>query len=227
MGQYFEAANKRKAFSAASTVFGLTCAFYRLSYLRSCGVMRPDPTTVRTASLCNLSPKPPRSPLKYQNSQSIKFARLCTWISGRILARFKIMDPFSIAVGCISLADSIARTTCCIVSFLKTVHDARTELAQVIQQLSDLSLVLDLIQYDVRQDDRNAGIPEDQRELVFLLINRCLNAIKDIDSFITQCKGRMASGYWAMKGKSKTRTLSHDLGTNISHLKLIMETLTR
>jgi hypothetical protein len=136
------------------------------------------------------------------------------------------MDPFSISVGCVSLSDSIAKTTCSIASFIKTACAAKDELAQFSQQLIELKQILDLIENDIGPNSGAMSIQEDQREVAFSLINRCLQAVEDLDAVIAAHEKPFGSVIWATNGKKKVQALSQILQSSIGRLKLILETIT-
>jgi hypothetical protein len=130
------------------------------------------------------------------------------------------MDPFSIAVGCIGISDVIARVVPRISNFIQTVCAAEGDLSRIQQQLGQLNDILKFIQLAIGPGE---DLPDADRDLVYTIINRCLDALDAVDSIAKEYSGRNGYKKWAIQGKAKCRTMSMDLDGNIQKLKLVLQ----
>jgi len=100
------------------------------------------------------------------------------------------MDPLSIAVGCIGISDVIARVVPRISNVIQTVCAAESELSRIQQKLGQLNDILKFIQRAIGPGE---DLPDADRDLVYIIINHCLDALEAVDSIAKEYSGRNGS----------------------------------
>ncbi|KPM35852.1 hypothetical protein AK830_g10719 [Neonectria ditissima] len=127
------------------------------------------------------------------------------------------MDPFSITAGCTTLFECIIKTSCQIYSFAINVRGASDELSRINESLLRLKALVCIIRSDAECND---GTSEDQRAVLYEIINQCLNALEDVDAVIKEHDTPLGSMLWAVQGKAKLQELARTLEQSIQQLDL-------
>lgn len=130
------------------------------------------------------------------------------------------MDPFSIAAGCVGFSQAFAKTVPCIIFFIRAIHGARQELGRIYDQLCELDLVLNKVQQAIRPKENT---PNNERDHIFLIINKCLDAIDSINTIINDHTRWLGPSRWALYGKEKCQLISKSLDESIRGLSLVLQ----
>jgi len=135
------------------------------------------------------------------------------------------MDPLSITTGCLTLLGTIGQTSLAITSFVRSCREARGDLAEVARELSELKMVLELLQggQDVEND---RIIPESlQRQILGILV-KCNEILVKIDAVLEKHRGRVGDIRWVATGKNDVANLRQSLEAYRGALSLVLETIT-
>ncbi|EWZ00237.1 hypothetical protein FOYG_00124 [Fusarium oxysporum NRRL 32931] len=138
----------------------------------------------------------------------------------RELALNSTMDPFSIAAGCVGFYEAVVRTVPVVISFIHSVNCARDELSKIYDQLQQLNLVLCRIQQAIGPKEDTS---DQDRDLIFTIINRCLEAVKSINTITEDHTKWFGPGKWALYGKEKCQLISKSLEESIRDLNLVLQ----
>jgi hypothetical protein len=135
------------------------------------------------------------------------------------------MDPLSITTGCLTLLGTIGQTSLAITLFVRSCREARGDLAEVARELSELKMVLELLQGD--QDVENDRIiPESlQRQILGILV-KCNEVLVKIDAVLEKHRGRVGDIRWVATGKNDVANLRQSLEAYRGALSLVLETIT-
>ncbi|PMD47012.1 hypothetical protein L207DRAFT_575816 [Hyaloscypha variabilis F] len=134
------------------------------------------------------------------------------------------MDPLSITTGCLSLLGSIGQTSLAITSFVRSC-EARGDLAEVVRELSELKMVLELLQGD--QDVENDRIiPESLKRQILGILVKCNEVLVKIDAVLEKHRGRVGDIRWVATGKNDVANLCQSLEAYRGALSLVLETIT-
>lgn len=88
------------------------------------------------------------------------------------------MDPLSITTSCITLIGVTAKTVISLTDFIRTCRDARSDLFSVHAELSELTLVLELLKDDA---STIVTIPQTLQNQVVNIVNKCGAVVDDIN----------------------------------------------
>ncbi|KAK0644267.1 hypothetical protein B0T16DRAFT_194820 [Cercophora newfieldiana] len=133
------------------------------------------------------------------------------------------MDPFSITVGVLSLADIVGKTSTAISNFVQTMRSARLDLVATSRHLGELSSTLSLL----RSDD-DAQIPEAHRLQIRSILTSCESILGAINTALDRPEYKTSAGplKWAFSGKKEVETLNKKLETHIRTLGISVEATT-
>jgi hypothetical protein len=127
------------------------------------------------------------------------------------------MDPIPLPTTIDSILDSISSTSLSITNFIRSVRSARTDLAAVTRELSDLRLVLELL-----RDEHDVPFPMQARSRAVL--ECCGATLRRINALLVDpSKWESGRGRWAVKEKSETAPFWIGLQTYREALGLVLE----
>ncbi|KAG2414756.1 hypothetical protein HFD88_005944 [Aspergillus terreus] len=135
------------------------------------------------------------------------------------------MDPFSMAVGCVSLLDVITRLSLSVTDFIVNFRDARADLATVADELSDLNLNVQILKADTKRKP-SYEVPKDLRQYICEVMEHCKT---DLTTFETLLKGYENEGLnrvkWAISGRIEAQKIHTSLAAHKAALNLAAETV--
>jgi hypothetical protein len=134
------------------------------------------------------------------------------------------MDPLSVATGCISLLNAVAKTSVSVTAFIRSCREARNDLTSVIRELSDLRLVLELLKDDSNMQNKHL-VPETVQTQTLSVIRNCEGVLKMIDALLENCSARLEAVRWAVDGKAPVAHLQQSLEAYREALSLALETV--
>jgi hypothetical protein len=137
------------------------------------------------------------------------------------------MDPLSISTGCLALLTAVAQTTVAITNFIRSYRDARDDLTGVTRELSELSIVLQLLKDDSALEGDKAAIPEPLQKQIASIITNCTAVVTRINNvlqkFSTESKTDKVK--WVVFGKGEITGLRMSLEAHRGSLNLALELL--
>ncbi|KAI0812142.1 hypothetical protein GGR55DRAFT_613714 [Xylaria sp. FL0064] len=133
-------------------------------------------------------------------------------------------DPLSIASGALAVITAAKKTGDAIYNFIRDCKEARTDLSQITRELSELSLILELIK------DENAAatkgcLPDALQTQVQAMLTSCTTTVQQVDKTLAKCRGKSGPLRWTMVEKDKAMTLKGSLEAFKSGLSLALETV--
>lgn len=135
------------------------------------------------------------------------------------------MDPLSLSAGILGLLSAAAKTTIGVTTFIRGCREARTDLTAVSRELSELSIVLELLKDDSDVSDDRV-IPESiQRQILSIVVN-CKDVIAKVDDVLAQHSGTTGAARWVLVGRKDTANLRQSLEAYRGALGLALETVT-
>lgn len=133
------------------------------------------------------------------------------------------MDPLSITTSCITLIGVTAKTVISLTDFIRTCRDARSDLFSVHAELSELTLVLELLKDDA---STIVTIPQTLQNQVVNIVNKCGAVVDDISALLVKHnEKRNGAMRWAWDGKDAVNALRQSLGTHRAALMLAVEAI--
>lgn len=133
-------------------------------------------------------------------------------------------DPLSIASGSIAVLIATKKTVATIYSFIRDCKDARADLSRVTGELSELTLILELIRDD-NAAASNDCLPDNLQTQVQAMLTSCSSAVMEIENIIVKCRGRRGPLRWTILEKEKVTGLKGSLEAFKSGLTLALETV--
>ena len=120
---------------------------------------------------------------------------------------------------------TIGQTSIAITSFVKSCREARKDLAEVARELSELKLVLELLEGD--QDVENDKIlPESLQRQILSILSNCNGVLVKIEAALEKHRGRVGDIRWVVTGKTEVANLRQSLEAYRCALNLVLETVT-
>ena len=134
------------------------------------------------------------------------------------------MDPLSITATCVGLASTITRTSLVVISFVKDVRSARSDLDVISRELSSLKIILELLAEDVN-DSTTLSIPQTLQKQITGIITNCTGVVVDIEkTLVEHGGGRMnKAAKWVASGKSDVAKLQLSLEAHKSALEIALD----
>ncbi|KAK1754007.1 hypothetical protein QBC47DRAFT_385401 [Echria macrotheca] len=134
------------------------------------------------------------------------------------------MDPLSITAACVGLLGAVGGTSAKIVAFIRSYRDAQADLACILEELSELQLVIELLRDDANVNN-NQTLPEPLRNRVSTLLMNCLAILGNIDTVLNKYTGTAGPAKWVMFGKDDMVVLRTSLETHRGALSLMLDLL--
>ena len=136
-------------------------------------------------------------------------------------------DPLSLTLACISLIETIGKTSSLIVSFMRRCRAARHDLNNISQELKSLKNILSLLKDNIATTDDQA-IPKTLREEIAASIANCVIVLRELDELLQRHNGRVDQAvYWATTGTHDVAKLRLCLDGYRGTLHLALELLTQ
>ncbi|KAI0522001.1 hypothetical protein F5B22DRAFT_513212 [Xylaria bambusicola] len=132
--------------------------------------------------------------------------------------------PLSIASGALSAIAATKQTVTVIYKFIRDCKEARSDLTRITRELSELTLILELIR------DENTSITKDclpnaLQVQVQAMLASCTTTVQQIEETLVKCRGKPGPLLWTMFEKDKVTTLKGSLEAFKSGLSLALETV--
>jgi transcriptional regulator of heat shock response len=134
------------------------------------------------------------------------------------------MDPLSITATCVGLASSITRTSLVVISFVKDVRSARSDLDVISRELSSLKTILELLTEDV-SDSTTQSIPQTLQKQITGIVTNCTEVVVDIEKTLVKHEGGKMhkAAKWVASGKSDVAKLQLSLEAHKSALEIALD----
>ncbi|TGJ83506.1 hypothetical protein E0Z10_g5264 [Xylaria hypoxylon] len=128
-------------------------------------------------------------------------------------------DIFSVVISAIGATQ---KSSIVIYKFIRGCKEARADLTDITQQLSELTLLLGLIK---DTDAAPECLPEALQTQLKAMLASCGNSIKDIEEIIADCNGRTGVLKWTLRDKEKVTAIRVSLEAFKSGLSLALDTV--
>jgi hypothetical protein len=137
------------------------------------------------------------------------------------------MDPLSITATCVGLASTITRTSLVVISFVKDVRSARSDLDSISRELSSLKTILELLAEDVN-DSTTQSIPQTLQKQITGIITNCTGVVVDIEKTLAKHEGGRTSkaAKWVAFGKNDVAKLQLSLEAHKAALEIALDMVT-
>ncbi|PNP56422.1 hypothetical protein FNYG_15358 [Fusarium nygamai] len=132
------------------------------------------------------------------------------------------MDPLSITSACVALLGAVTKTTLAVTNFTRDCRDARSDLASITGELSQLHLVLELLKDDTAVTDDRI-IPESLQTQILSIIDNCSAVVSKINSVLDNHAGKAGVLKWVTFGKNEVVGLRMSLEAHRGSLNLVLE----
>ncbi|KAI1421558.1 hypothetical protein F5Y12DRAFT_700528 [Xylaria sp. FL1777] len=133
-------------------------------------------------------------------------------------------DPFSIASGSLAVIAAATNTATAIYKFIRDCNEARADLTQLTRELSELTLILELI-----GDENSAAtkdcLPNALQTQVQAMLTSCTAAVQQIETTLAKCRGKPGPLRWTILEKDRVMALKCSLEALKSGLSLALETI--
>ncbi|RYC59737.1 hypothetical protein CHU98_g6463 [Xylaria longipes] len=133
-------------------------------------------------------------------------------------------DPLSIASGALAVITATQKSASVIYKFIRDCKEARGDLTRVRGELSELTLILELI-----RDDNAAAteecLPATVQAQVQAMLSSCTTTVQQIENILAKCRGKPGPLRWTIVEKDKVTTLKGSLEAFKSGLSLALETV--
>ncbi|KAF3026474.1 hypothetical protein E8E14_012875 [Neopestalotiopsis sp. 37M] len=134
------------------------------------------------------------------------------------------MDPLSITTSCLALIGVVAKTSIAITAFIRECREARGDLTSVNRELSDLKIVLELLQEDTAGQDGELLLSESLQTQILSIIKNCGDVSSKVEQVLTDLRGsRVGAIRWVLDGKKEVASLKQSLEAHRSALSLALE----
>ncbi|KAF4213867.1 hypothetical protein CNMCM5878_009929 [Aspergillus fumigatiaffinis] len=136
------------------------------------------------------------------------------------------MDPFSVAIGCVSLLDAVTRLSHSVTNFVVGFRDAQKDLAAVTRELSDLDLSLQILKADT-DPKQSYELPNDLRRYVCGIMQNCRIDVTDFEASLHEYgkEGLNQRAKWAISGRIEAQKIRTALAAHKGALNLAAETI--
>jgi hypothetical protein len=136
------------------------------------------------------------------------------------------MEPLSITATCISLAATITRTSLVVISFVRDVRGAQSDLDAVSRELYSLKTVLELLADEC--NDCTNKIPQTLQKQISGIITNCAGVVMDIEQTLKKHEGGKLNKAtkWVTSGKSDVIKLQSSLEAHKSALEIALDMVT-
>lgn len=134
----------------------------------------------------------------------------------------ELMDPLSITTACIGLIGTVTKTTVAVTTFTRDCREARSDLASINGELSQLQLVLELLRDDTAVSDDQI-LPESLQEQILSIIDNCSAVVTKINLVLDNHSGKVGVLKWATIGKSEVVGLRMSLEAHRGSLNLALD----
>ena len=134
------------------------------------------------------------------------------------------MDPLSITATCVGLASTITRTSLVVISFVKDVRSARSDLDVISRELSSIKTILELLAEDFN-DSSTHSIPQTLQKQITGIVTNCTGVVVDIEkTLVKHGGGRMnKAAKWVASGKNDVAKLQLSLEAHKSALEIALD----
>ncbi|KAK3332970.1 hypothetical protein B0T19DRAFT_398689 [Cercophora scortea] len=132
------------------------------------------------------------------------------------------MDPISIATACLALISAAGKTSLAVTKFVRGCYEARSDLAGIAGELSQLQLIIELLKDDSAVNDSSIT-PESLQAQVLSTIKNCMAIIEQINDVVQKHQSKIGAVKWASYGKTEIAGLRMSLEAHRGSLNLMLE----
>ncbi|KAK3693073.1 hypothetical protein B0T22DRAFT_475921 [Podospora appendiculata] len=132
------------------------------------------------------------------------------------------MDPISIATACFALISAANKTSLAVTKFVRGCYEARSDLAGIAGELSQLQLIIELLKDDSAVNDSRIT-PESLQDQVLSTIKNCMAIIEQINDVVQKHQSKTGAVKWASYGKTEIAGLRMSLEAHRGSLNLMLE----
>ncbi|KAI1756039.1 hypothetical protein F4782DRAFT_537852 [Xylaria castorea] len=133
-------------------------------------------------------------------------------------------DPLSVASGALAVITATQKTASAIYKFIRDCKEARADLTRVTGELSELTLILELIRDD-NSATKKGCLPNALQAQVQAMLSGCTTTVQQIEYTLAKCRGKPGPLRWTMFEKDRVKTLKGSLEAFKSGLNLALETV--
>ncbi|KAI0549979.1 hypothetical protein F4679DRAFT_544396 [Xylaria curta] len=133
-------------------------------------------------------------------------------------------DPLSIASGALAVITATQSTASVIYKFIRDCREARADLTRVTGELSELTLIIELIRDDNSANTKHR-LPNELEAQVQAMLLSCTTTVQQIEHTLAKCRGKPGPLRWTMFEKDNVNTLKGSLEAFKSCLNLTLETV--
>ncbi|KAF7536814.1 hypothetical protein G7054_g4232 [Neopestalotiopsis clavispora] len=135
-----------------------------------------------------------------------------------------VIDPLSITTSCLALIGVVAKTSIAITAFIRDCREARGDLISVNRELSELKIVLELLQEDTAGHDGELLLSESLQTQILSIIHNCGDVSARVEQVLTDLRGsRIGAIKWVLDRKKEVASLKQSLEAHRSALSLALE----
>ncbi|ETS78339.1 hypothetical protein PFICI_10401 [Pestalotiopsis fici W106-1] len=122
------------------------------------------------------------------------------------------MDPLSITTSSLALITVVAKTSIAITTFIRECREARGDLTSVNRELSELKIVLELLQEDTADQNSELLLSESLRAQILSIIHNCGDVSTKVEQVLTDLrKSRVGAIKWVLDRKKEVASLKHSI----------------
>ncbi|KAI1362892.1 hypothetical protein F5Y08DRAFT_258202 [Xylaria arbuscula] len=133
-------------------------------------------------------------------------------------------DPLSIASGSLAVITATKQTVTVIYKFIRDCKEARADLSQIRGELSELTLILELIKDEDASSTKDC-LPSALQSQVQSMLTSCTSSAQEIEKTLAKCRGKSGPLLWGLAEKEKVAGLKIQLEAFKSGLSLALETI--
>ena len=134
------------------------------------------------------------------------------------------MDPLSITTSSLALISVVAKTSIAITTFIRECREARGDLISVNRELSELKIVLELLQEDTAGQDGKLLLSESLQLRILSIIQNCGDVSTKVHQVLTDLRGsRVGAIKWVLDCKKEVASFKQSLEAHRSALSLALE----
>lgn len=126
---------------------------------------------------------------------------------------------------CQALISSVQKTAMNVTAFVRRCRSARADLAPTTRELSELQMVLELLDDHGLQGGGQGAIPKELQAHLRPILTNCITAVLRVDGVLRQYGSKEAEGAlsWTAQARDEVRDLERSLGTYRGVLGLVSD----
>lgn len=125
-----------------------------------------------------------------------------------------------IGSACSALIATAHQVSTDVTNFVRGCRSARVDLAPVMRELSELQMVLQLLD---DYDAQDGAVPDELQSHLVPIITNCATVVKRVDEVLERHGGGQGAHRWPLEGKSDMADLSKSMGVHRAVLGLVSD----